>query len=189
MSSMAINLTVLCVCGQPANAAIHGDGHGQHRYIARPSPVRDDQEYFSRDRKNHYAVMEYRVTQIAQPAAGVDVLAVCPQPAMWEIHSLQAQLTTDAVVANRTPHLVVMDGVGNYTYNAPAPGAQTATQTWQYSAGSTVVVWSNDSAVVLVLPYPTILLPGWKVGFKTSALDAGDQWSNVVIKVKEWLYF
>lgn len=189
MSPQGLNLVILCVCGQPEEA--HGYGKSKHSYIPDRGvpPLRDDQRPKKAPRHGHYALKEYRnITQKA-PLPGVDIKATVPGAARWRVQCLQAQLTTSAVVANRVPHLVITDGQGNSLYNFPSSSNQLAGSTVQYSAGTTVVSLSFDSATVMVLPFPVKLLQGWTIGFVTTALDAGDQWSNLALHVKEWLNF
>lgn len=183
-------IAVLCGCGQPPDAPVHHSADG-HKYapIRGADQRRDDQETERGPRSGHYALAEYRVIQVAQPAAGLDFTATVPAMARWRVQCLQAQLLTSAVVANRVPHLVITDGQGHTMYNFPSPGNQVPSTTFQYSAGTTIVTTQFDGAQVLVLPYPMKLLQGWTIGMLSTALQAGDQWSNIVIHVKEWLQF
>jgi hypothetical protein len=189
MSTTGIDLTILCICGQPATSPYHGDGPHQHRWLPTVRSPREDQEVKKGNRLGHYSLVDYRIVAAPPPAIGTDPLIAVPGNAVWRVQSLQAQLTTDAVNAARVPHLVIQDSEGRSVFNFPAPGPQPQNLVQQYSAGATVVTVQNDGAVVVVLPSPVKLLQGWKLGFKTTALDAGDQWANVVLYIKEWLYF
>ena len=189
MSSAPLELT-LCICGQLPTAPVHSQPSG-HKYTADRwlGAGRDDQSIDRGRRPGHYTVSDYRVISIPAPAPGVDVVAVVPTPSQWRVQCLQAQLITSAVIANRVPHLIIKDQLGNYVYNFPAPTNQVASSTMQYSAGTTTVAAQFDNASVLVLPFPVKLLQGWSVGFLTTALQAADQWSNAALYVKEWLEF
>ena len=184
-----MNLMLLCICGK--TSADHGPGKSDHLYTP-PSgagQVRDDQQPERVTRRGHYQLNEYRVITIANPLAGVDVVATVPSTVRWRVQCLQAQLVTSAVAMNRIPHLVITDGQGHQVYNVPPSGNQVAGLTEQYSAGVTVVAANFDNANVLVLPYVTHLLQGWTIGFSTTGLQAGDQWSNCALLVEEWLSF
>lgn len=181
--------TVLCICGKPASA--HGPGLSDHPYVP-PShfaPIGDTQGRDRTERPGHYTVMQSRIVTVLAPAVGVDPVVVVPGTVRWEIQNLQVQLTTDAVVANRIPHLVITDGQGNNCFNSPTLQNQIAGSTMQYTAGVGVVAAAFDNAVILPLPYPTHLNQGWTIGFKTTGLDGGDQWSKFSLLVKEWLSF
>jgi|SRR5579872_2964193 len=190
MSSGAqINLT-LCICGLPESA--HGPGKSTHPYTP-PSwqqGTRDTQKAGESERDGHYTLKEQRVVTIAKPAAGVDVVATVPANARWKVWSMFATLVTDAVVNNRVPHVVITDGPLNDTvHNVPANNNQVAGATVNYSAGAGVFGVSFDNAVVMVLPVELDLLQKWTIGFKTTNLDAGDQWSALALVVTETLYF
>jgi hypothetical protein len=171
---------VCAVCG----VALHKHEHAGHRFM-----IRDDQIAETTVRHGHYAIVEHRSILLAKPAAGVDAIAVVPGAARWEVLNLSALLTASAVVANRVPHVIIDDGQGNQSYNFPAGGNQLAGSAVQYSAASDTVAASFDGAISLVLPYPCHLSQGWRVGFKTTALDPGDQWTGFCLIVKEWLNF
>lgn len=189
MGTVNVNLSIMCACGQPENAPVHGPGGHQYKPIRGMDQVRDDQHSEASPRKGHNAIVEYRVITLAKPAAGADFLAKVPTPAQWRVQCMAAQLTTSAAIANRVPHLVITDGQGNTVYNFPPPGNQVQGTVGIYSAGTTVVSAQVDGATVWVLPFPMKLLQGWTIGSLTTAIDAGDQWANVVLHVKEWLYF
>jgi hypothetical protein len=185
-----LNLAVLCICGAPESSPVHQDASGHaFRPLRAADQIRDDQYAERNTRPGHYAVADYRVVQIPNPAAGADWLATVPATARWRIACLQAQLVTSAVVANRVPHLVITDGQGHSVYNFPAPSNQIASTTVQYSAGTTIVTTQFDNASVLVMPYPVKLLQTWTIGTVTTAKDVGDQWSNIFLYIKEWLQF
>jgi hypothetical protein len=189
MSTVNLDLSIMCICGQPHNAMVHGPGGHQYVPMRGADQIRDDQRPEKGTRRGHYALAEYRVLPLPQPAAAADWVATVPATVRWRVQCLQAQLTTSAAIANRVPHLQITDGQGHSMYNFPSPNNQTASSVEQYSAGTTVVTTTFDNANVLVLPYPMKLLPGWTIGTLTTALAAGDQWANIVLHVKEWLQF
>jgi hypothetical protein len=186
----AIYIGILCACGAPESADVHRDPNGHaFRPTRAADQIRDDQYAERNTRPGHYAVADLRVISIPKPGVGADWTATVPATARWRIACLQAQLITSAVAVNRVPHVVLTDGQGHSVYNFPATTNQVASSTVQYSAGTTIVTTQFDNASVLVLPYPVKLLQGWTIGTVTTALDGGDQWSNIFLYVKEWLQF
>jgi len=187
MSTGAVDLTILCMCGQPASGSNHGPGGHKFTPMRGRDQIRDDQDPERNTRDGHYALREYRTIAIPSPNAGQDWTATIPAVARWRVKCLQAQLVTSAAAFNRVPHLVISDALGNSVFNFPAITNQVASTTVQYSAGVGIVSVQFDNAVVWVLPYETHLLQGWKIGTLTTLLQAGDQWSNIALIVEEWL--
>lgn len=189
MSTQAIDITILCMCGLPASAPVHqGSGHLYNPHRGR-NQIRDNQVVDDGPREGHHVISDQRVITFKQPAAGADFVATVPGAASWRVNCLAAQLTTSAVINNRVVHIVVTDGQGNTVYNFPAPNNQVAASAVLYTAGAEILSVSADNVQTLVLPPPLTLLQGWTIGFKTTLLDAGDQWANVAFYVKEWLNF
>ena len=189
MASQVLELDILCACGQPKGHPVHqGAGHAFIPHRGRDQ-VRDDQTPETVNRWGHSTIKEYRVVTSAAPAVSTDLSIQVPQSFRWRVQSLQATLVASAAAGNRIPHLVVKDSLGNVVYNYPSPGPQVAGATVIYSAGVGVVSASNDGATVLCLPISTHLLERYTIGFVTSALQAGDQWSAMALLVKEWIQY
>lgn len=151
--------------------------------------LQDTQSRERTERPGHYAIVQTRIATFPAPAAGIDAIAVVPSNVRWEVQNLSAILTTSAVVANRVPHVIIDDGQGNQVYNCPPGANQLAATAVQYSAGISNAVAAFDGATVLVLPDVLHLSPGWRIGFKTTALDVGDQWTKFAMLTKEWVNF
>lgn len=165
---------------------------GGHQYV--PAHISDylrpTQKYKRGYSDGRYSLKESRVVRVAQPAAGVDAKATVPGAAKWFVWSMRATLTTDAVIANRIPHLQITDGPnGNIVADFPAANNQGAGTVIAYAAGAGVVAANFDSTIVFVLPVEVELLQGWTIGFKTTGIDPGDQWSPLALLVTEKLYF
>jgi hypothetical protein len=189
MDTVHVDLSILCICGQPQGATVHqGGGHLFKPHRGRDQ-IRDDQTPLEITRAGHYRINEYRVINLAQPAAGADLVATVPATVVWEVKALQFQLTTSAAVGNRIPHLVLKDSLGFAFFNFPAIQNQQAAQTLQYSAGISSVAVAFDNSVTWVLPYVSRLLQQWTIGTLTTGLLAGDQWANCNLLVEEWLSF
>lgn len=152
--------------------------------------LRDTQRMRAGNREGHVELAESRVVPVANPLAGADVVAKVPQNGKWSVSALSAILTTSATVANRVPHLQITDGgAGHVVYDFPLGTNILAGLTTRLSAGTGVIAQSNDNSAVLVLPFDLDLLGGWTVGFSTTALQAGDQWSALAVLVEETLYY
>jgi hypothetical protein len=189
MGTVTLDLSILCICGQAANAEVHqGSGHVFKPHRGRDQ-IRDDQAPQEITRGGHYRVNEYRAIAIPQPAAAADIVATVPATVVWEVKALQFQLTTSAAVANRVPHLVIKDSLGLAIYNFPSIQNQQGGSVYQYSAGISGVAVAFDNAVTWVLPYVSRMLPNWTIGTLTTGLQGGDQWANVNLLVEEWLSF
>lgn len=185
-----MSTTLVCVCGLAG--AQHGPGLTDHPpvYEQWAQGLRDTQRLKLGIRPGHYSIKEQRIFVGAKPAAGVDIKASVPQAGRWKVWGLTASLTTSAVVANRVPHLQITDGpAGDVAYDVPSAQNQIATQTVKYSGVASGVAQSFDNTNVLVLPVEIDLLGNWTVGFKTTALDVGDQWTALTLLVTETLYF
>lgn len=123
-----------------------------------------------------------KTVTVANPAAGADWVWTVPSSTAWQIQSIRAQLVTSAAVANRTPVLRVTDTAGNIVLDAPATAAQAASATVVYEW----VAGVPDQALTggdlqLELPTGLTLEANWTVQTVTAGIQAGDQWSLIVI--------
>jgi hypothetical protein len=125
------------------------------------------------------AVEGSTVVAPANPAAGADWSFTIT--AGGTLQSVTARLVTSATAANRTPQLVVTDGAGHTVALSPAAPAQpaSATATYQWSATSPSQA-ATGATVTLPVPALTAAV-GWTVATTTAGIQAGDQWSNIVI--------
>ena len=123
-----------------------------------------------------------KTNTVAQPAAGADWTWTVPSSTAYQIQSIRAQLVTSSTVAARQPLLKILDLSGNVVLEAPATGTQAAslTQDYDWTAGAPSAAVS-DGVVVTELPQGLILEAGWTVQTVTAALQAGDQWSLIVV--------
>lgn len=139
---------------------------------------------------------------ISNPAAGSDIKIVVPGGVMWRLISLRAKLTTSSAVANRLVGFQLDDGNPGYT---ASPAYETDQDTTNLAASSNrvfelitahaanletnVLISGNVSATRFFVPEFVILqmglLPGHRLLSKTTAIDVGDQWSNVQLFVEE----
>lgn len=113
------------------------------------------------------------------PAAGADWSFTLTQAGT--LQAIRARLACSAVVANRFIHFRITDPSGNIVYQTPGPTAQGAGQTITYNCIPGTPYSSADTSNFIV-PIPEIPVGvGWVISSLTSALDAGDQWSNLVL--------
>lgn len=121
------------------------------------------------------------------PAAGAEFVATVPAGVIWELIGLQATLTASAVVANRQPSLLVRDADQTQLARFGQPGTVTA------STGATIEWWAGLGMTATVGPQmsglpapPLVLTAGAQLRSLTGGLDAGDQWSALVLTVRQW---
>lgn len=125
-----------------------------------------------------------RTIPIANPAVGTEYTISPTDGGTWIVRSLAFVLTTSAVVATRLVALTAGNGSELY-YVACSSNIQTASNVHRYSgwAGSTGVV-ANGGLRGLQLPTDGIWLPqGHTLATLTDAIDAGDQFSSMVMLV------
>jgi hypothetical protein len=190
MGAVITATITLCSCGEPAGSPVHGP-HG-HQFVPRDISdyLRPTQTYKRGYTEGHYSLEEARIVTVPQPPPGGGVRATVPGGTKWQVWSLRATLTTDAVANNRVPHLQITDGPnGHICMDFPAPQNQVAGTSIAYCAATSSVAVNFDNTTVIVLPVEVELLQGWVIGFSTTALDAGDQWSAMALIVTETLYF
>lgn len=128
-----------------------------------------------------------RTVPVANPAAGADWIATPPQGCAWELLHVKAILQTSAVVANRGPVVRLRDNAGldldAYPAAAVVAASLTVEQGWEAGLGAAVTAILNVSS--MSEPPPLVPLAG-SVRSLTANLDVGDQWSGIVLTVREW---
>lgn len=137
-----------------------------------------------------YELLRQRLTKavpIANPAAGADWTQAVPAGVAWEVLSIEAQLLTSAVVANRNALLRVRDPDGREAVRIAPAVVQAASLPVVYTYLPGFGAIASEAGQQLPLPSPLLYLPsGWQVGSLTTLLDVGDQWSAIVLTVREW---
>jgi len=127
---------------------------------------------------NMGAIFEYNTTN---PAAGADWTFVEGLGTRIQIISIRATFVTSAAGANRIPHLQVIDTNANVVFEVAASAAQVAATTVQYSWTAGVQPTSNDGAAIAPIPSNLWLILNTQLKTVTTAIQAGDQWSNIRI--------
>lgn len=132
----------------------------------------------------------YSRNVLATTGAGQEFTIIVPSKAHWKVRSLRAIFVASATVATRTPQLIVDDGT-NVIWTGVPVSEPTASQTHGliYAPGVT-----HDSktlasgAIMQYCPLPDLdLLAGQRVRSSTTSIQAGDQWSAIVLGVEEWI--
>lgn len=122
---------------------------------------------------------------LPSPAAGADFAFTIPDGGFpVQIVAIRGRLVTSAVVANRLVHAVVRDAAGTEVYRLGFDGAVTATKTTFVTfspamGGISGGITTNNDLGFSVPDGP--YLPRWTIGSLTTAIDAGDQWSQLAV--------
>ncbi len=94
---------------------------------------------------------------------------------------------TAATVANRIPHIQIVDPGGNVLWDCAASAAQAASLTVRYSACGGIQPTFNDGSAIIPIPDVGQLLQGWKLQTVTTGIQAADQWQNPNINAIAWV--
>lgn len=124
---------------------------------------------------------------VPSPAAGAEWSLAMPAGVYWELLDVRALLTTSAVVATRTPRLRVSDpnNIDVQRFGVASAASASSAVSYEWSAG--LGMTNNTAATAQGLPTPPqAMLPGFTISSLTGNLDAGDQWSSIVLLVREW---
>jgi hypothetical protein len=117
---------------------------------------------------------------VATPAAGADWSYTITGSYWIRLAALSFQFVSSSATANRVPTLQILDEGGVILAAIPPAAAQTASHTYTYTFLPNVGVVGSIDANVAVAPLPSFFLrPGYKVVTVTSAIDTGDQYSNI----------
>lgn len=137
-----------------------------------------------------YELLRQRLVKevpVAQPAAGAEWSQAVPAGVAWEVLSVAEVLVASAVVANRSPSVQAVDPNGTGALRIPAGVTAAAGSTNRISFAAGYGDHLNSGAFSAGLPDPPIFVPaGWSLSSLTSALDVGDQYSAVILIVREW---
>lgn len=128
------------------------------------------------------------ISTLGNPAAGADFLFTVPLNFRDRIQSFTATLTTSANVANRIIRSRTIAGTGQLTWQGQPSAAVVASSTVIVSAANGQYTGTTDPATVnLSLPSPCFLRSGDQFGVNTTGIQVGDQWSNIVVELEQWV--
>lgn len=130
---------------------------------------------------------------VSNPAAGSDFLYTIPAaPGGYqflqtqEVVAVRAGLATSSTVANRQPALYLADASGHVIALVPYAAAQVASTTYFYTwAVNQPIVAQTINQVLNPLPPGIILAQNMKIVSLTNGIQAGDQWSSIVVTLKQ----
>lgn len=123
----------------------------------------------------------------SNPAAGAGAVITVPSYARARLCSLVAKFTTDAVVVNRKPYVLIADPLGPVYFDVveeTIPASTTLTVYWAIGLG-----WAQTLANTIwqARGLPDILLnPGTTITAWASGFDAGDTVTGIVVTLEQW---
>jgi len=130
----------------------------------------------------------FRQAVEADPIAGVNISIVVPENARWRPVALEAELVTDATVANRR-FILEAQRTGVTLFRTAADVVQTASLTFRYVAGHWGESGANRDGVILVnWPDHAFLSHNESDALVSSVanLQGGDNFGAPAIYVEEW---
>jgi hypothetical protein len=124
----------------------------------------------------------------SNPSAGTDWSYQVPTSTRMRIESIGAKLVTSSTAGARVVHVYVLSGGGRGAWSCAVQQSIPASTTAQFSAApgqfSSVV---DTVSINGPLPSPMILTSSSTIGVSTSNIQAGDQWSNIVLLTEQWI--
>ena len=127
------------------------------------------------------------LTVTASPAAGADWVFTAPYAGRWRILSGYFTLTTSAAATARIVNVETRDAAGTATGLYNPPSTQPASTMYYYGLNPSAAGQSNPPFMNISAPAEIVLEGGDTLRSITSNLDSGDQFSNVALRVEEWL--
>jgi len=121
---------------------------------------------------------------VTAPAAGADWSLSCLSGEQWLIKAVRARLVTSATVATRFPHLQIHDTVPLVFVDSVTTTGQAASLTVNYTwfpASSNTLA---DGSAAVPIPPDVRMTSSMTLGTVTTALQAADQWSNIVVNAE-----
>lgn len=126
----------------------------------------------------------------ADPAAGAEWTVTVPAGSIWRILSVQAQLVTNATVANRQAQFIVDNGNGTeIIFISETPSNQAASLTRRYVAGAGLSRLDEGVAATVKqwsLPVGLTLTGGQRIRTFTAAIVAGDDWTAPIVTFESY---
>jgi hypothetical protein len=129
---------------------------------------------------------DLRAIAVGNPAAGSDWTFTVPANTRMRIQAVGMTFVASAAVANRNVRLMFSDG-GNPYWRSSGQAVITAGQTKGIYGSPQSVVQNLGGEMNIPTPIGLIMLAGQLIQSATQALDAGDQFSQIIIEVEEWV--
>jgi len=123
----------------------------------------------------------------ADPAAGSEISITVPAGEIWKINAIRYQLTTDANVASRTPHLIFTLPTSTIIdlYNAANQQAS-STKKYSYAPTGNPIDTQSDDDFFTSIPQNLMLLPTSTITTETVAIQAGDNYSAMSVYIERF---
>lgn len=133
----------------------------------------------------------FRTVVGTDPPAGNIIVETVPTGARWRLHSLKCTLVCDAIVANRTPRIVLLDNLAKQSGYGLQPLALTAGQTGIMTFATLGYTMSSGVGLLFFmvsgLPQQTILRSGYQIMVLVDFGGPADNFGPPVMLVEEWL--
>lgn len=128
-----------------------------------------------------------KLVKVQNPAVGVEFSLTAPGNGLWRVMSVVFRFVTSAVVATRTLTLVADDGTDVF-FRTNASLQQVAAATVDYGAfeGASSGGFAGVVGIAPLIQDGIWLQPGWRLRSLTTAIDGGDQYSQIVALVEEY---
>jgi hypothetical protein len=123
-------------------------------------------------------------TALANPGAGADWTTTVTAAQVWELQSIRATLVASAAAANRQARFTIDDGT-NILFRTESTLVVTANGNFSFNAFNGAAIFTPADATNYQMPLPRILLgAGYRISSSTLNIQAGDQWSGVVVNYR-----
>lgn len=130
-----------------------------------------------------------RVVKVPAPGAGNEWSITVPGGVQWKILSGRAQLVTSATVATRIPEIqLTSEGVdiGRYPCNVTVTAGVTSRVAFSQQLGTFTPVAGVVDGFIALPWFP--LGPGDTISSLTTALQAGDVYDSINIRIAEYYF-
>ena len=126
--------------------------------------------------------------RVDAPAAASEWSTVVPPGRVWRFISGHARFVADANVATRNLRLLVLDGSDVVTYGIPHSGvAASGDVQIGYNPSTYTALAVTAGNYNVALPVYLLLRPGDIITSQSTSLQAGDQYSEINLRVEEWV--
>lgn len=122
------------------------------------------------------------------PAAGAEISETVPTGARWELLTLRVNFATDTTAIDRRPILFLDDGSTKFFHSAASTVINASNNLDYIWAGGLPLATAVSGAAPLAgLVLGAVLLAGFRIRTTTQNIQAGDNYDNPVLMVREWL--
>jgi hypothetical protein len=121
------------------------------------------------------------------PAVGAEWLHTVEANTLVLIRSLSYRFVTDATVATRTSDLLINNAAGVLVRTVRPNATQAASLTRNYFLTPEPIVQAAFGANIFGTHYPIHLPTSGNLTTSTTSIQAGDQYTDVVLELEQWL--